>query len=634
MESVKRWYVFLTSAVGLHAVAWAVITLLRRLAAPGIGGPGGNAQVLALQISIIVIGLPVYLIHWRWAQKLATEAREDRESIIRSLYLHATLAGSLGPIVANLYTLVTRGALRGENTYVLSSLLAIGVMAVVFVYHFRVLADDKTALGREGAPVIRRLYQLGFSAAGLIMMFVAADNLLRLLMLLLGGSNWIGRGLGLSIAGISAFNEVVRLLIGLGLWLAFWRALQSHFAASPEEQSAVERKLYLYLVILLTTVGAIGNATALFAGFLRRLLDLPPEGALENVLPPLIVSGVVWAYHAYVLRKYDRAVSPQEDQRVRRIYIYLVAAIGLAAFVGGLATDLTVLINSLVRSGGLNNNALKEQLAWGTAAIVAGLPTWLLPWRTALADTADAATAGEGRRSLARRIYLYFYLFAGVMTILGTLITIVFQLLLLLFGERTAALLVRDLALAVSYALIAGGLLYYHGGLVRADDRERKRQMAERLGALKVVVLDGGDGSLAAALAAALKAEFPGLDPQTPANPAEAAGLIQNAGLVIAPWSAVADANRQPAEAVMESPARKLLLPLPGERLDWVGLEPRNQGAWVRHTVNAVKQVLSGEEVAHKRPLGCAAYFLIAIGLLIAFNILVSLIQALSYGIF
>ena len=82
MVTVRRWYVFLVCAVSLQPVTWAVIALLRNLFISGRGAP---VTAIAFQIAVIVIGLPVFLVHWLWAQRLAGRDADEHESALRRL---------------------------------------------------------------------------------------------------------------------------------------------------------------------------------------------------------------------------------------------------------------------------------------------------------------------------------------------------------------------------------------------------------------------------------------------------------------------------------------------------------------------------------------------------------------------
>ena len=66
MTTVRRWYVYLVSAISLQAVTWAVIALLRNLLLSRLDP---EPTAIAFQISVIVIGLPIFVAHWQWGQR-------------------------------------------------------------------------------------------------------------------------------------------------------------------------------------------------------------------------------------------------------------------------------------------------------------------------------------------------------------------------------------------------------------------------------------------------------------------------------------------------------------------------------------------------------------------------------------
>ena len=56
MFTVRRWYIYIVSAISLQAVAWAIIALLRNLLIFGI-----DPLAVAFQMAVVVIGLPFFL---------------------------------------------------------------------------------------------------------------------------------------------------------------------------------------------------------------------------------------------------------------------------------------------------------------------------------------------------------------------------------------------------------------------------------------------------------------------------------------------------------------------------------------------------------------------------------------------
>lgn len=641
MENIRRWYLFLSSAVSLHGVTWAVIALLRNIANSGIRL---DREYLALQISVIIIGLPVYLIHWLWAQRLIRQEAEEQRSALRRFYLYANLAGFLGPILANTFTFFTDTSLYKDfsfpywKTYVVTVPILIGM----FYYHTRVLSEDlKNYLHLGMAGVIRRIYILGFSAAGLIMVTAAIINL----------TGYFLFQPDLISPKVDMRNlvrpELVRFILGTTIWVYFWRWAQSLFYAGDglsgeiEDSTSALRKGYLYLAIFISVIGTVVASAEVLAGYFRKLLQLSNAGDsdIREALPLIIGFGLVWLFHAYVLRQ-DSAHAPDVPSQtaVRRIYLYIVAAIGLGVFLAGMISDINVLLSVFARDV-FFGDGIKRQLAWATSILIAGLPVWLLPWREAQAGAvSDDQISRENRRSVVRKIYLYFYLFTATMSVLAGLVFIVYQILLLVLGERTTGGLLFDLSQAISFTLIAVAILFYHGLILRVDGRHLSKEKSNRLSGFRVVVLDRGDGQFGGLLVNSIEREFPGIATtslgfdisEAEVKPKKMGTkkdveILANADLIISPLNFAEVLNKKSStinNALQVSPARKLFIPIQETSADWVGVIDRSSNDWIEQTIRAIKQVLAGEPVTPSKPLGCGTAILIIIGIFVVINFL------------
>jgi hypothetical protein len=657
MSNVRRAYIFLACIASLESVAWAVISLLRDLLTPG---KYTSLESTALQIAIIVVGLPIFLVHWLWAQRLAGREPEERGAVLRRLYLYGAMATFLGPFIANAFDLVDGlmrlvFGLRLEAYYsrlglsqvdlIVHNLVTMGVMALLWAYHWRVAATDAREIPEEGrAATVQRLYVYGFSAAGLAMTILAVVYLSRWLMFQIGGGQII-------IQQADPTREVARLAVGLPLWLVFWRWAQRLFSGPDEEERAsVLRKVYLYLAIFLGVLATVTTLTIVLADGLGRVLGVsrPGSGDIREALSILLGAGLVWAYHAYVLRR-DAALAGELATAtwIRQLYHYLAAAIGLGAFLVGLGGDIGLLIRAL--AGVSFVRGVPEEAAWFTAVIITGLPVWILPWRQLqVAATAPGPAGDEESRSVVRKVYLYFYLLAATLTMLGSGVYIVFRLISLILGARQSGNLLADLGQAIAWSLIAVGIWLYHGSVLRADGRRAKELQTQRLSALRVAVIDAGDGSLGRVLLDGLRRDLPGLDLQplglTPeasvalgasVDPSGIPAVLAASDLIIGPWTvAVTGAaggavSAEIAEAVVASPAHKVLIPAQAEGWHWAGLGDLRTKDAIRHAVRAVKQVAAGEEVKVGHGLSAGAIVGIAFGALVL--LLVIAIPLLSF---
>ena len=526
MATIRRLYIYLICAISLQATAWALVFLLRGLLVSEIGAPDLER---AFQMAVILVGLPVYVGHWAWARRLVQGSPDERTAGLRHLYLHGMMAGFLAPLLANAYDLLgsflqASGtldrhfqvcswdcedfSLSGQVVYHLIPILVLGLL---WEYHRRTAAADASPsllAGLGGA--VRRLYIFGFSAVGLIVTAIGAIDLLRWIVLFAGWQRSAARwGEYTPLRDILAHT-----LIGLPLWLVFWLWAQRLFnGPQEEERDSTLRKLYLYAAIFIGTLVVVGNTAAILASLFRRLLGLAPEGELSDVLPQLIVLGVVWAYHAYVLRQdADRmaeagAAFSARQAGVRRLYLYLVAAVGLTVLLIGAGGMISVVLRSFDRSFG---DALRVQLAWFSAAVLAGLPVWLLTWRQAQGHAAQRGPeGGEERQSLVRKIYLYAFLLAATLTVLGCAIYVVYQILASALGAVTLSL--SALGQAIAYGLIGALVWLYHIAALRGDGELARQDQAAQLADFPVLLLDLPASSLGPAVQAALQHELPGL---------------------------------------------------------------------------------------------------------------------------
>lgn len=656
MNTARRWYMYLVCAISLQSGVWAVIALLRNL----LAGGKGTIAFIAFQIAVIVIAVPIFLIHWLWAQRLADRDVSEREASLRRIYLYGMLAGFLGPIIANAYDMIAwllwiavgKPGLDSPNSYwdspsptqsILQNLIAIIVLTLLWFYQKQVIsADAKTAPEVEDSAATRRLYMFVFSAWGLTMTTLGIVHVIRWIMFQFGGSASVIEGWGLGVLT----DEVARLIVGVPLWLIFWRQAQSlfHGPSEAEHESAL-RKFYLYAAVFVGVLSAVTNATIILAGFFRRILSLPSQGDIRTPLPLVLGMILLWAFHAYILRNDEAATSESPRQaEIRRQYLYLVALIGLAAFLVGFSGDISVLIRSTSQSF---LAALKEQLAWFTAALIAGLPVWLLPWRQAqLNATAMTPAGADERRSTIRKNYLYFFIFIATMAVLSSAVYILYRLLALALGEPGRGNLLSGLGQAIAYAVVGIGVWLYHGSVLRGDGETGHRERALRLKDIYIAIMDAGNAGLGELILSKLKLEEPSLNFDLISMPSagdhEATQAIQTklskAGLIVTPWSiTVADGtgdgvNAEVAHAVIASPARKILIPAYIEGWDWAGIDRWNVETLVLHTVRSVMQWVNGEEIKPPRPIGLGASILRTVGVIILVIIVAVVVLAFFNG--
>jgi len=657
MDTPRRLYIYLVSAISLQAFAWAIIDLLRSLL---ITPFNASSIALAMHIAIILVSVPIYLIHWLWGQRIANRDREEREASIRTLYLYGMQAAFLGPIIASLFGLVNTILLwfagqaprrhypdlkSGEA--ILFYLVPVLVLGLLWLYHQRIIQKDaKEVKLSGGAATIRRLYMLGFSAVGLAMTTMGFIYLIRWLTFQIGGGNNIG-----VFSSVGYLSEIARLIVGIPLWMAFWLWAQRLFyGEEDDERRSALRKFYLYAIIFAAVISTITSVTYILQGLISLALGgsttSTSDGDIRIPISIIIPMIVLWIYHSGVLKADIKAAEEVERQAgLRRLYYYLIAGIGLSAFLVGISGILSVLIRSLDQVA--FNTGMRDQLSWFAAVVIAGLPVWFIPWNQAQIRARAAGSSGMGeRRSLVRKIYLYFFLFIATITILSSLVYIIYRIISTILGEPLP--LFSDLGQAIAFTVIALGVWIYHWFVLNTDRKITQLDVRKEFEGTSIVVVDYGEHEFSQSVMAELKRQNLGLslvsfnsrEVMSDEDRINDYSQLNEAGIIIAPWNLVIAGQTEGVitpeltSAVVNSPAVKLLAPTRTEGWEWAGVEPWNTNFFVRQTVNAVKQIIENESVRPIRPLGAGAIIGIIIGAIFLLLLLGIPIFALFGGLF
>ncbi|MEF3275019.1 MAG: DUF5671 domain-containing protein [Chloroflexus sp.] len=612
MAVVRRWYLYCSATIGLQGFAWSLIWLLYPIV---IAEDQLSAATIAFQLATLVVCLPLWLGHWLWGEWLARRDPDERASAIRKLYLYANLAAFLFPLISSISDLIRLAVSfivgRGPNDP--QAQLWYGVIVSVtlgslFAYHGIVAREDARTAPLIGAgALVRRIYLLFVAGIGLLLWANGASELLWLVL----SRPEIGN------SRLAFSDAVTNLITGLVVWIGhWWRAQQLFATADEDERASVLRKVYLYLVIVVAALTVVSNATLVLVGLIRSILRLPAYGSLSDVIAPLVIAGVIALYHARVLNTDAAAIAEGPRQAgVRRLAWYLVAAIGQITALVGIGGLLSVIIRGL--AGAETITDLREPLAWFCSLLIVGLPLWIgCWWRVQRVDAQAGIAEGVTRSSLVRRIYLFGFLFVASLTLLSSSIYILFRFISIALDETSRGQVLTDVAQALAFSVIAGGVIVTNGLVLRADTRLRENAERSRQAQVRVAVL--ANRELAAPIVASLQQQFPQLMLAVVDDSNGADAQLANADLIVGVWRPSDDLSR-----LRSVPARKLLVPLDGENWTWIGLEPVVTRTIPNQLVQAVRQTLAGEMIKPYRPVSAgivvgaaAAVFLVLLLLL------------------
>jgi hypothetical protein len=515
MPTIRRLYLYAVSLVSVEVVLWGAIGLARSFFTSAT--VGGSVAQLAGALSLILVGVPVFLIHWLLAQRLALRDPEERSARLRAVFLYAVLLALLLPAAQNALGLFNRVFLSalgqplfrvmfGASQSHSDNLVAILFSLAVATYFYTVLLADWRLHPRgDSFPEVRRLYRYIWLLYGLLLVFFGVQQILLFLLTSLGEVGGSKPAI-MNTASMLA-NGLALLLVGLPIWIFVWARIQGSLD-DPAESGSLLRLVALYLLAFASLVTSLVTAGLVLYGLLRFILGQAFTfagfiGEVADPLSVLIPAALVWAYYGRILRREVREApdASRRDERpraeLRRLYSYILVAVGLAAAFIGLYLLLSFLLDLLLDPAAIWGDAPRNNLAAALSTLAVGLPLWLLTWRPMVKEAAVEGEDGDrARRSLVRKAYLFLALFAGVLGVMFSSGALLYQLIRALLGQPAPDMLLvsaRLLALVVLFVLLA----LYHWQALRLDSRLAERSLARRHAQFPVLVLTPDEGSFA-----------------------------------------------------------------------------------------------------------------------------------------
>jgi hypothetical protein len=637
MKSIRRLYFYLVAFISIEVVVWGLVGLLRSIVDQTVSG---GADALAQALALILVGVPIFLVHWSWAQRVSAREEDEKEAALRAVFLYAILLATLIPVVQNLLSFIDRalvqstglGVARAFSAFreqtLADNLIAILMNLVVAAYFWNVLRGEWVTLkDRENFSEVRRLYRYIWMLYGLLMTVFGAQQILRFLIYIPG--DVLGE-MGREVV----VNGTALLMVGTPVWVYSWRVIQDSLP-DPAEMGSNLRLGILYILALGGVITVITTASMLVNTLVTRLFgaDWTAQYFVQQLGGPISVGvplGMVWAYYGYWLNRHIAAIGDKVRQAgMKRLYNYILAFIGLVVSFVGVATLITFIIDMITSKAPLMGDSNRSSLATAISSLVVGLPLWLMTWRPmqseALAQGDPSTSSGLGmgdhaRRSVLRKTYLYLALFASVIGGMATAVGLVYQLIRVALTGDVDSDFVNTLLNIIQLLFLFVVVLIYHLSVLRADGASMADTLAGKQSAFSVLIVDSDDGVVDAVKAALVKlgakVQVTVTTPDKKPEGDFSALIVSGAVAVDAPaWLKSFGGSR----IIVQNEARDLV--------------------WVEDTVQAaesVQRLAEGQEIQKKKPTRSAwtvvAYVFAALFALQLLFILLSLGISLVTG--
>src|SRR5512133_1964430 len=191
MRSIRRLYFYLVALISLEVVIWGLVSLLRTTFSSGLTFPG--ADTLAQGLALILVGVPIFAVHWLWVQNASAKDPEEHSATLRALFFYAALLATLIPVVQNVLALLnrslivatglesTRAFVGGTQSWV-DNIIAIVLNLLAAGYFFNITRSDWASLSdKENFAGVRRLYRFIWVLYSLLMAVFGVQQILRFL---------------------------------------------------------------------------------------------------------------------------------------------------------------------------------------------------------------------------------------------------------------------------------------------------------------------------------------------------------------------------------------------------------------------------------------------------------------------
>ena len=471
--TVRRLYFYTISLVALLMSSYGIVVIGQFILEAIFGGErfsrSGDETLLATGLALTIVGVPLWVFHWRIISRQVRELPVETRSVLRKLYIYVLLGIAAGNIVAGGFGILEwafGGALFEGSWW--PSLV---VWGAVWVFHWQL--ETREGQSTPETRAVRRLYlylasgvALGIALTGIGILvdaiFREAYDALANVSILTRTDLWRS----------STKIALALALAATPLWATHWLI----FARRDYESTLRQLYYYVYAILggIITVLVALGVAVY---HILVWVLGGAERSAASHfdflpwTIASLVVGAGVLVYHALAVNRESVATDDGAAEGARGAYPYLLALIGIITMAVGISVLVAGVIGLLEESGRqlVQSDAGRRQIALSLTLGILGLPLWAYYWRM-VQSRLVAAGAAEGN-SLDRRVFIFGVLGIGMLALLGSVSFLAFVFFRELLDGNLSDVL-RDAKVGIAIVVPAAIFVPYYWMVYRKDRPE------------------------------------------------------------------------------------------------------------------------------------------------------------------
>jgi hypothetical protein len=499
MRAVRRFYFYLVAFISLELILWGIYDLISSL----WNAPTSVSleDLLARGLSQILIGLPIFVLHWRTIQRDALQDPEERQSIVRAAFLYTLRLVTLVPVLTSMISLLRilgMSILAAENAYL--SFLAIHnpfdnltslVLNLMVWFGTELILRKEWALKtqKDALALLRRIYRY-------LWMLLGIGTLTSGIQLLLGAlfsavPQWESINLTLLINGISL------CLVATPVWMQTWHILCASYKQSIEKDSIL-RLIVIFAISLISLAVTLSLSGILLNHLMQALLDhafnlqkwINQDATLFSTLIPFAV--LYFYYNPRLAEVIKHEIDLVRQNSIQRLYATVLSFAGtILSFIG--VWTLLILLADFALGKVIVGSGWQVQLSHGIAELAIGLPLWLRSWIRIQGEATNEHEFGlHTRRSVIRKTYLYLIIFAAVIGLMAAGGLLFYRLINAALGEHFDDLILFSIKQVLLLSLIAIWLIY-HRKILKRDAAGTQANMDMRIAAYPVLIIEHED---------------------------------------------------------------------------------------------------------------------------------------------
>jgi hypothetical protein len=601
--------------ISVETLTWGITNLLRSITNQGVGTV--QANVLSAGLAQVLVSVPLFLVHWLVVQRDAQKSDEEKNSVIRAISLYGILLGALIPVVQNFVALVNRlllaggqltvqRAVFGGNQTLADNLIAIAVNLLLAFYFARILRSDwKSSTDTDNLVDLHRLYSYIWMLYSLGLTIVGVKMAVQYIFL-------IRQSIGLTGQEM-IFNAFALLVIGVPLWVYWWRNIQITITDERERRSTL-RTVVLYILALVGAIVFTISGAMLLYWLLRAAMgeSFTISQLMSNMSSSIAFAVpfvVIWAYFGRILfNDISSEAEVFKQSAMRRIYRYILSALGLGGAIYGIAGITGFIVNTLTQHP-ITFVDRHQTLAANLAVLVVGLVIWLAYWLQVNQEAGLDGEAGDhARRSLSRKIYIYLVIFAAVIGTMASTGFLLYSILQSAFGLTIPDLLNSSLQ-NLRLILIFTAFLIYHLVCLNRDNRALTRHLAEKQAAFPVTALLDAGSDIGRGIHQAFQRHAAGI-PLRFMLPSEVkADSLSTTGAVILESGLFTQKEPLMAELMKDYPGKTIVIPTKSDDVIWLSSPHKDQDLY-KGCALAARAMAEGQTI--KPVAGSSAWLIIS----------------------